>query len=111
MKGLWPRARSAWQALRRSGQLDAEMQEEMRFHIEMEADRLVREQGLDPQEARRQAHVRFGGLESYKERARDTRALRWVDAVSLDTRLAVRMLVKHRGLTLVGGFAMAVAIA
>jgi putative ABC transport system permease protein len=111
MKGSWPRVRSAWRALRRSSQLDREMQEEMRFHIEMEAERLVREQGLDPQEARRQAHVRFGGVESYKERARDTRGLRWVDAVSLDARLAVRMLVKHRGLTLVGGFAMAVAIA
>ena len=31
--------------------------------------------------------------------------------MSLDARLGVRMLVKHRGLTLVGGFAMAVAIA
>ena len=31
--------------------------------------------------------------------------------MSLDARLGVRMLVKHRGLTLVGGFAMTVAIA
>ena len=83
----------------------------MRFHVEMEAERLVREQVLDPQEARRQAHVRFGGLEKYKEQGRDTRGLQWVDAVSLDARLGVRMLVKHRWLTLVGGFAMAVAIA
>ena len=87
------------------------MQDEMRFHIEMEAERLVREEGLDPQEARRQAHVRFGGLEKFKEQGRDTRGLQWLDAVSLDARLAVRMLVKHRGLTLVGGFAMSVAIA
>jgi predicted permease len=40
----------------------------------------------------------------------DLRGLRWLDLLSLDARLAVRMLVKHRGLTLVGGFAMAVAI-
>jgi predicted permease len=111
MKGPWPWVRSAWRALRRSSQLDAEMQEEMRFHVEMEAERLVREQGLDSREARRQAHVRFGGLEKYKEQGRDTRGLQWVDAVSLDARLGVRMLVKHRGLTLVGGFAMSVAIA
>jgi putative ABC transport system permease protein len=36
---------------------------------------------------------------------------RLIDAVALDARLGIRMLVKHRGLTLVGGFAMAVAIA
>jgi putative ABC transport system permease protein len=35
----------------------------------------------------------------------------WLDSVSLDARLGGRMLVKHRWLTLVGGFAMAVAIA
>ena len=87
------------------------MRQEMRFHIEMEADRLVREQGLDPQEARRQAHVRFGGVEKYKEAGRDVRGGRWMDAIALDTRLAVRMLLKNRGLSLIGGFAMAVAIA
>jgi len=36
---------------------------------------------------------------------------RWADAILLDSRLGVRMLIKHRGLTLVGVFAMAVAIA
>jgi hypothetical protein len=39
--------RAAWRALWRSRQLDADMQDEMRFHIEMESERLVREQGLD----------------------------------------------------------------
>jgi hypothetical protein len=48
-----------WRALWRSDQLDAAMQEEMRFHIEMEAERLVREQHLNPREARRQAYVAF----------------------------------------------------
>ena len=36
---------------------------------------------------------------------------RWIDAAWIDLRLGGRMLVKHRGLTLVGVFAMAVAIA
>ena len=111
MKRVRARVRSAWRALWRWNQLDAEMQEEMRFHIEMEAERLMREQGIDPPEARRQAHVRFGGLEKYKEQGRDARGLQWMDALSLDARLGVRMLVKHRWLTLVGGLAMAVAIA
>jgi predicted permease len=111
MKPLWTRVRSAWRRLWRSDRFDAEMQDEMRFHVEMEAERLVRDRGLDPREARRQAHVAFGGVEKYKEEGRDTRGLQWIDAMSLDCRLGVRMLVKYPWLTLVGSFAIAVAIA
>jgi hypothetical protein len=73
MKRVWPRGRAIWRVLWRSQQLESDMQEEMRFHVEMEAERLGREQGLDAQEARRQAHVRFGGVEKYKKAARDAR--------------------------------------
>jgi predicted permease len=100
-----------WRTLRRSAQLDAAMHEEMRMHIEMEADRLVRERGLDREEAFRQAHVNFGGIEKYKEYGREARGLAWIEGLRLDGRLAIRMLSKHRGLTLIGSFAMAVAIA
>ena len=86
------------------------MNDEMRLHIEMEAERL-QSKGLDPDEARRQAHVRFGGVEKFKEEGRDARGFGWIDSLSLDARLGARMLAKHRGLTLVGGIAMAVAIA
>jgi putative ABC transport system permease protein len=111
VKGLGPRVRATWRVLWRSDQLETEMHQEMRFHTEMEAERLMREQALDPQEARRQAHVRFGGVEKYKEQGRDARGRQWIDAIALDARCGVRMLVKHRGLSLIGGFAMAVAIA
>jgi predicted permease len=90
---------------------DAEIREEVRFHVAMETERLIRERGLDEREARRQAHVRFGGAAKYTEAVRDTFAWRWIDRLSLDARLGARMLVKHRGLTLAGGFALAVAIA
>ena len=105
------RMRAVWRVLWRSHQLDADMSEEMRFHVDMETERLVREHGLDPVEARRRAYVAFGGVEKYKEQARDVRGRRWIDAISLDARLGVRMLIKYRGLTMIGGFAMAVAIA
>jgi putative ABC transport system permease protein len=108
---VWASMRALWRSLARRQQLDAAMHEEMRFHIDMEAERLMRARGLDAQEAQRQAHVAFGGVEKYKAEGRDTRGLRWLDAASLDTRLGVRMLLKYRGLTLVGGFAMATAIA
>jgi putative ABC transport system permease protein len=102
---------AALRSLTQRRQLDADMDEEMRFHLEMHAERLQREQNLDRVEARRRAHVDFGGVEKYREASRDTRGWRWLDAISLDSRLGLRMLFKHRGLTVVGGFAMAVAIA
>ena len=43
----------------------------MRFHVQMEADRFTRVEGLDPGEARRQAHLRFGAVEKYKEVGRE----------------------------------------
>ena len=40
-----------------------------------------------------------------------TQLTRLLDAILLDSRFGIRMLVKHRGLTVIGAFAMAVAIA
>ena len=56
--------------------------------------------------SRRRALVSVGG------NARpDAHGSRWVEALLLDSRFSLRMLLKHRGLTMVAGFAMAVAIA
>jgi hypothetical protein len=55
--------------------------------------------------------ARFGGIEKYKEAGRDIHGLRWLDAVLMDCRFSARMLLKQRGLTTVGAFSMAVAIA
>ena len=110
MNSLFARARSFWRGLRRPDQVWAEMDEEMRFHLEMEAERLQRERGLDPVEARRQAAVAFGGVDRYKEAGRDARGLGWLSGLPLDLKLGGRMLVKYPGLTIVGGLAMAFAI-
>jgi predicted permease len=89
------------------------MDEEFRFHLDMEADRLVREQGLTPDEARRRAFVAFGGVQEHREALRDGRGLAWLHGLGLDLRLGARMLIKYPGLTSVGvvGMGMAVAIA
>ena len=89
---------------------ESRMDEEFRFHIEMEAEKLVRERGLDPEEARRRALVAFGGEERHKEALRENRGLAWLGGLSLDLKLGFRMLVKYPGLTVVGGLAMAFAI-
>ncbi|HEY0037901.1 MAG TPA: ABC transporter permease [Longimicrobium sp.] len=102
------RARLALLFRRRAA--ESRMDEEFRFHLDMEAERLVREEGLDPVEARRRAHVAFGGVERHKEELRDGRGLAWLGGLTLDLKLGGRMLVKYPGLTLVGGLAMAFGI-
>ena len=111
LAGLLARLRALWRTVSRPPQLDADMDDEMRFHVEMQAERLARERHLDPAEARRLALVAFGGVEKWKDEGRDTRGGRWRDHLSLDTRLGLRMLIKHRSLTLIGAFSMTVAVA
>src|SRR5688572_8968072 len=89
---------------------EARMDDEFRFHIEMETDQLIRAKGLAPDEARRQALAAFGGVETHKETLRDGRGLAWLGGLSLDVKLGLRMLVKYPGLTLAGGLALAIAI-
>jgi predicted permease len=102
-------ARSLWRGLRKPAQLDADMADEMRFHIDMEARRLMT-RGLDEQEARRRAAVAFGGVEKYRGAARDALRFTWARGVSVDIKLGVRMLGKYPGLTAVAVFALSLAI-
>src|SRR4051812_37324112 len=54
--------------------LDAELDEELQFHIEKETQRRL-EAGASPSEARREALREFGGVEQRKEECRDLRGL------------------------------------
>ena len=110
MRTVLARVRSFLRGVRRPGVLDAEMDAEMRFHIEMEAERLIRQQQLDPHEARRRAAVAFGGVEKHKGAGRDQRGITWVLGTSADVKLGLRMLMKYPGVTIIGVTALAVAI-
>ena len=90
---------------------ESRMNDEFRFHIEMETAELMRVKGLARDEARRQALAAFGGVETHKEAMRDGRGLAWLSGLSLDLKLGGRMLIKYPVLTLAGGLALAVAIA
>ena len=86
------------------------MEEEIRFHIQMETEKNLRA-GMSADEARRQAVLRFGGVEGHKEELRGGRTLAWLGGLSLDLRLGWRMLLKHRWLSLVAGLGIALAVA
>jgi predicted permease len=88
---------------------ESRMNDEIRFHIEMETEARIRA-GRAPAEARRQALAAFGGVEKHKEALRDGRGLAWLGGLSLDVKLGGRMLRKYPGLTVAGGLALALAI-
>lgn len=107
LKGLGARLR----LLFAPGAAESRMEEEIELHLDLEAERLVREEGLDPREARRRARVAFGGVEQTKEELREGRGLAWLSGLRLDAKLGARMLIKYPVLTLASVLAVAVALA
>jgi putative ABC transport system permease protein len=110
MQGFIARVRSYWRGLRKPAELDADMADEMRFHIEMESQRLVKTRGLDADEARRRAALAFGGVEKYRGAGRDALGFTAARGLSVDLKLGLRMLARSPGLTLVALFALTLAI-
>ncbi|MGH7690498.1 MAG: ABC transporter permease, partial [Gemmatimonadaceae bacterium] len=80
--------------------VESEMNREMRFHVDMETERLV-SGGVPPDEARRRAMARFGGVERYKEEVRAERGTGWLDAAVIEFRIAWRGLAKRPAFAIV----------
>lgn len=83
-------------ALLQKGALEREMEEEIRLHVELETDELVRA-GMHRDEARRRALVAFGGVERFKEEGREARGFQWLEDLVQDLRYAVRGLARSPG--------------
>jgi putative ABC transport system permease protein len=86
-------------SLARRGAVERELDEELRFHLEMETAKNVR-RGMDPEEARYTALRAFGGVEQVKESCRDTRGVGLVETLAQDLRYGLRMLAKRPAFTL-----------
>src|SRR5258708_3220195 len=67
------------------------LRDEVEEHLAFQADEYVRA-GLSRVEARRQAALKFGGVEAMKESYRDQRGLPFLQTLARDTRHALRRL-------------------
>jgi|SRR5581483_1960075 len=96
-------------ALLRKQRLDADMNKEMRSHIEMQTQENI-DAGMSPEEARYAALRQFGCAESIKETCREQRGIGWLENLARDTHFALRQLLKNPVFTAVTVLTLALGI-
>jgi putative ABC transport system permease protein len=101
----WARLRS----IGRRDTLERGLDEEMRFHVDQQTAKNLRA-GMSPEEARRQALIRFGGLEALKESTRDEIRPALLEDSVRDLRHGLRVLRRAPGFTAAALITLAVGI-
>ena len=101
-----------WRRLRsfgRRGELEDRLDDEMRFHVEQQTEK-NRRAGMAPDEARRRALIRFGGVEQVREQTRDEFRAAPIEHLARDVRHGLRSLRRHPAFSAMAVLSLAIGI-
>ena len=88
---------------------ESELDEELSFHLAMEAEK-NRARGIDAREAALRARRAFGGVDYHREECRDARGLTLIENLVRDLRFGVRVLARTPVFTAVAVLSLAIGI-
>jgi putative ABC transport system permease protein len=98
-----------WRRLIGRGALEADLDRELRDHLERQVADFMRD-GVSESEARRRAALMFGGIEGIKESCRDARGTRWFTDLADDVRYSLRVFAHNPAFVAVAVVSLALGI-